>query len=86
MHNHTAHPSSDLSRLLALLNERLAIIANQNLRAEQPEEQLRQLRQVSEAITHWHEQHRTNLPAKLHHYLTQASFQKARDWLMKVDD
>jgi hypothetical protein len=73
--------TSDLSSLSTLLKERLAIIANQQLREEQPAKQLHLLQQVSEAIQKWHQQNRSLLPAKLNHYLSQASFHKALEWI-----
>jgi hypothetical protein len=67
--------------LRQLLHRRLAVIADHDLRMRDPAEQLRQLQEVSEAIAAEHERLRPQLPPRLNHYLTQASLQKALDWL-----
>lgn len=67
--------------LRQLLRRRLEVIADRDLREHDPAGQLRQLQEVSEAITAEHARLRPQLPSRLNHYLTQASLQKALDWL-----
>lgn len=81
MHSNPSTPLADLSELHHLLTHRLTVIGDKKMRDEQPEEQLRELQKVSEAITDWHRTHRSSVPARLNHYLTQASFQKALAWI-----
>ena len=64
-----------------LLQRRLAVIADKALRESDPAQQLRELQAVSEAITAWHEAHRSSIDARLDHYLSQASFEKALNHL-----
>ena len=67
--------------LRQLLRRRLEVIADRDLRERDPAGQLRQLQEVSEAITAEHARLRPQLPPRLNHYLTQASLQKALNWL-----
>ena len=67
--------------LRQLLRRRLEVIADRDLRERDPAGQLRQLQEVSEAITAEHARLRPQLPPRLNHYLTQASLQKALDWI-----
>lgn len=68
-------------RLRELLERRLVIIADQELREKNPAEQLEQLRTVSEEIMAMHQQAKGTLPPRLEHYLDRASYQKALAWL-----
>ena len=68
-------------KLRELLERRLAIIADQELREKDPAAQLDQLRTVSEEINAVHEQVKGALPPRLKHYLERASYQKALAWL-----
>ncbi len=70
-----------LRELHALLVRRLAVIADHALRTSDPDAQLAQLRDVSERIGAWHAGHRASLPPRLNHFLTGASFDKARLWI-----
>ena len=81
MHSSTPTPLANLSELHSLLTRRLAVIGDKKMREEAPDEQLRELQRVSEAITAWHETHRSQIPARLNHFLTQSSLQKALDWI-----
>jgi hypothetical protein len=72
---------NSLRALHQLLVRRLAIIADQALRERDPAAQLDQLREVSEAITAWHDQHRAECGARLNHFLAGASLEKARLWV-----
>jgi hypothetical protein len=67
----------ELQSLAQLLERRLAIIADYDLRSHNPQEQLRQLKDVSEAIAAAHSELRSRIDPKLNHYLTQASYEKA---------
>jgi hypothetical protein len=74
--------TEDLSqRLQKLLEQRLAIIGDHELRGRDPASQLDQLRRVSEEITSLHQEHQGSLPPRLNHYLERASFSKALAWL-----
>lgn len=68
-------------QLRSLLQRRLDIIADQDLRSRAPEEQLRALQAISHDLQSWHHQHRMILPARLNHFMTQASFSKALEYL-----
>jgi hypothetical protein len=46
-----------------------------------PDGQLTALREVSEAINVFHQDHEAALPKRLKHFLEQSSFGKALDWL-----
>lgn len=70
-----------MDELRQLLTNRLAIIADQELRARDPALQLHQLQSVSEAIVSWHEAHRAGMNERLDHYLSRASFDKALAFL-----
>lgn len=74
-------PSENYQALAELLTERLSIIADSELRENDPSEQLNRLMAVSNAITHWHTDHRKGLPQQLNHYLIQCSYSKALDFL-----
>lgn len=74
--------STDPYHILAdLLTQRLAVIADTELRENDPDEQLKRLMTVSHAITQWHTDHRKGLPQQLNHYLIQCSYSKALDFL-----
>jgi hypothetical protein len=70
-----------LDSLANLLERRLQIIADHHLRDQDPEAHLTQLKHVSEAITAAHLALRPQLDARLNHYLTQASYNKALEHL-----
>jgi hypothetical protein len=74
-------PRSDLESLLSLLRHRLEVIGDRDLRENDPDRQLDLLREVSEAITAFHDQHRSELPPRLRHFLENASLEKAREWI-----
>jgi len=71
----------DLHELASRLRKRLATIADQELRDRNPEEQLRRLQAVSEEIDRWRRDRQGRLPARLNHFLDQASYGKALEWL-----
>jgi hypothetical protein len=63
--------------LAALLRHREAVIADHAWRERDPSGQLAELARVSGEIDAWTAQNAAQLDARLRHYLTQASFQKA---------
>ncbi|MBX7207765.1 MAG: hypothetical protein K1X78_05620 [Verrucomicrobiaceae bacterium] len=67
----------DLCRLQHLLRERLRIIADHALRDSDPALHLDMLREVSAALDDEFRSHRAALPAKLVHFMAQASYEKA---------
>lgn len=71
-----------LEELVALLEERLRVIGDADLRERDPEAQLTRLREVSEAILAFHQRHRTEVPPRLNHFLENCSFEKAREWAL----
>ncbi len=74
----------DYQALRALLEKRLEIIANSELRDSDPAEQLRQLQQVSEAITAWTNETK-GIPQQLNHYLKQSSLSKALEFIKSME-
>jgi hypothetical protein len=64
-----------------LLERRLQIIADHAFRDRDPDGHLRQLKEVSEGIVSAHAQLRPDIDARLHHFLTQASYSKALEHL-----
>jgi hypothetical protein len=67
--------------LIELLRRRETIIADHAWRDRDPANHLNALRSVSEQITTWTAAHRTELDARLRHYLANASFRKALEHL-----
>jgi len=75
------HVEEMIPKLRALLRERLGVIADHALRERDPAAQLARLGLLSGQITALHETWRASLPARLSHFLDQASFQKALDFI-----
>jgi hypothetical protein len=67
--------------LQSLLQQRLDIIADHPFRDRDPAAHLNALKEVSEAIQTYAENHHRDLDPKLRHYLTQSSYQKALEHL-----
>lgn len=67
--------------LRLLLNKRLAVIADHHWRDRDPAGHLEKLKEVSEALLEAHLQHANALPPRLNHFLAQASYQKALEWI-----
>lgn len=63
--------------LADLLRRRLEIIADHAWRDRDAASHLDALRQVSEDIAAWHARHRGALPARLEHFLSGCSYDKA---------
>jgi len=69
-----------LERLIRLLEQRLQVIGDDQLRENDPESQLAQLREVSESIDAFREENRDDIPFRLNHFLENCSFDKALAW------
>lgn len=63
------------------LQQRLDVIADQHLREKDPDEQLRQLQEVSETIVRLHQELAPELKPRLAHFLESCSYDKALAWL-----
>ncbi len=74
---------SELRELATLLEQRLAVIGDTALRDRDPEAQLRQLQEVSEALVEMHGRLKDEgkVPPRLDHFLTQSSYGKALDFV-----
>lgn len=72
---------SDLANLRTLLQRRLDLIADHAFRDRDAAAHLEALKAVSEEIVAEHQHLRSELPPRLNHFLTQASFSKALDYL-----
>ena len=72
---------SDLANLRTLLQRRLDLIADHAFRDRDAAAHLESLKSVSEEIMAEHQRLRSELPPRLNHFLTQASFSKALDYL-----
>jgi hypothetical protein len=73
--------SPTLDTLAVLLQKRLDVIADSELRTKDAEAHLTALREVSEAIDAEHQRLRSQLDGRLRHFLQQASYQKALEWI-----
>ncbi len=67
--------------LIDLLEKRLQIIADHDLRENDPDEQLRQLQEVSEKLEESHQQLREKFSPRLRHFFEGCSYHKALDLL-----
>lgn len=72
---------SDLAPLRTLLQRRLDLIADHAFRDRDAAAHLEALKNVSEEIMATHQLLRAELPPRLNHFLTQASFSKALEYL-----
>lgn len=77
---------TDLASLRALLQRRIDLIADHAFRDRDAAAHLEALKTVSEEISAEHQKHRTALPPRLNHFLTQASFSKALEYLDSSED
>lgn len=75
----------DLSTLATLLRERLRVIADHDLRDRDPAGHLRLLQAASEALDRETARLGRALPPRLHHFMTQASYGKALEYLESVE-
>lgn len=69
------------AELQALLNKRLSLIADHALRDRDPNAHLEALKSISQEIDAYVETHHAVFDAKLRHYLSNSSYQKALDHL-----
>lgn len=67
--------------LATLLLRRREIISDHEFRDRDTLGHLEALKEVSEAITTWHQAHKAEIPARLDHFLSNASFDKALVYL-----
>ena len=64
-----------------LLEQRLRVIADHDLRARDAAAHLEQLKEVSLRLVAEQERLEGHLPPRLKHFLTQASYSKALEWI-----
>jgi len=76
--------SPDYQPIKSLLELRLRVISNTQLRDSDPEEQLRQLQSVSEDITQWADETK-RIPQQLNHFLKQSSLNKALEFIQAAE-
>ncbi|MDF1741288.1 MAG: hypothetical protein P1U86_19165 [Verrucomicrobiales bacterium] len=69
-----------LTELIGMLERRLVVIGDAEMRESDPEGQLKELQAVSEAIMAFHEAHRDVMHNRLNHFLENCSFEKALAW------
>ena len=72
--------------LRPLLERRLAVIADHELRDRDPAEQLRQLQEVSEQLDAEQSRLGNDAPIRLQHFLKQSSYSKALDWIREQQE
>ncbi len=73
--------NAELSALALLLHERLKTITDHDWRDRDPDGQLAKLKSVSLAINHVHSRMRGRIHARLDHFLTQCSYDKALEYI-----
>lgn len=77
---------ADYEELRRLLRRRIELIADHAFRDRDAAAHLEALKQVSEGIGAEHQRLRAQLPPRLNHFLTQASFSKALEYLDSSED
>jgi hypothetical protein len=75
---------AELSELIGLLEERLRVIGDAEMRELDPAGQLARLQEVSEAIVAFHAAHRAKIQPRLNHFLENCSYSKALDWAVEA--
>lgn len=75
---------TDLQEIELLLRERLAVIANHELRDRDPSGHLEQLRAASTVLNREFQDQRGQLPPRLAHFMQQASYQKALEYIVEL--
>ena len=73
--------SAQYKELAKLLQQRLDVIGDQHLRENDPDEQLKQLQEVSESIMRLHQEMASKLKPRLAHFLENCSYDKALAWI-----
>lgn len=76
----------DFDHLRVLLQRRIDLIADHAFRDRDAAAHLEALKNVSEEIMAEHQKLRVQLPPRLNHFLTQASFSKALEYLDSSED
>ena len=71
---------AELEELIALLEQRLAVIGDAELRESDPDAQLEQLKNVSESIIELQGNLKGRIPFRLEHFLENCSYDKAIGW------
>jgi hypothetical protein len=71
--------------LAALLKRRLEIIADQSFKERDADAHLAALREVSEEIDAKYQTVKKDLPPRLRHFMEQASYSKALDFILEQD-
>jgi len=71
--------------LAALLQRRLEVIADHTWRDRDPAAHLQALAEVSGEISDWTKEHRAELDPQLRHFLANASYAKALDFITAED-
>jgi plasmid stabilization system protein ParE len=71
----------DFTKLATLLKERLRAIADHELRDRDPAAHLKLLQEASEALEREAARLGRSLPPRLHHFMAQASYGKALEFL-----
>lgn len=77
---------SGFDHLRALLQRRVGLIADHAFRDRDAAAHLEALRGISEELMAEHHKLRPRLPPRLNHFLTQASFAKALEYLDSSED
>lgn len=72
--------NGQLTELIGMLERRLVVIGDAEMRESDPERQLKELQSVSEAIMAFHEANRGVMHNRLNHFLENCSFEKALAW------
>jgi hypothetical protein len=67
--------------LTPMLQRRLDIIADHAWRDRDPAAHLQALADISQSLTDWTKQHRAELDPRLRHFLANASYAKALDFI-----
>ncbi len=70
-----------VDELIGMLQRRLRVIGDAEMRENDPERQLKELQSVSEAIMAFHQAHRDVMHNRLNHFLENCSFEKALAWV-----
>ena len=70
----------ELTELIEMLERRLNVIGDGEMRESDPDRQLKELQSVSEAIMAFHQTHRGVIHNRLNHFLENCSFDKALAW------
>lgn len=77
---------ADMKRELAtLLQRRLDVIADHAWRDRDPAAHLQALADVSREISEWTKEHRSELDPRLRHFLANASYAKALEFISSED-